>query len=155
MKPLTQAEVFARCDQNDTTGCWNWRHGRVEAPARLVWESLRGTIPPAEPGKEQHVLHRCDNRLCVNPDHLYLGSVRQNTKDKLDRGRAGRGDAFMGRLSVRFSMDDLRWLAKVGAMVGQDSSWAVRWAINEVRTRGMAPLLKTVTPADARKGGAL
>lgn len=52
---------------------------------------------------------------------------------------------FLGRLSVRLNMDDLTWLAKVGAMVGQDSSWAVRWVIHEAKSRGMAPVLTTIS----------
>jgi hypothetical protein len=58
---------------------------------------------------------------------------------------------FQGRLSVRLSMT---WLAKVGASVGQDSSWAVRWAVDHAMTTGARPLLKTVVAPDAaRKAG--
>lgn len=31
------------------------------------------------------VLHNCDNRKCVNPEHLYLGDAKQNVKDKIER----------------------------------------------------------------------
>jgi hypothetical protein len=62
---------------------------------------------------------------------------------------------FEGRLSVRLTFEDLTWLAKVGASVGQDSSWAVRWAIGHARSTGAAPILKTVTADAARKGGAV
>lgn len=60
---------------------------------------------------------------------------------------------FEGRLSVRLSMEQLTWAAKVGASVGQDSSWAVRWAIEHARTSGAIPVLKTVTAETARKAG--
>jgi hypothetical protein len=61
---------------------------------------------------------------------------------------------FQGRLSVRLSMEQLTWLAKVGASVGQDSSWAVRWAVDHAMTTGARPLLKTVVAPDAaRKAG--
>ena len=43
-----------------------------------------------EPGKLM-VLHRCDNRACCNPSHLYLGDVKQNTRDMLERGRQSNG----------------------------------------------------------------
>lgn len=148
--PKTRAEVMAQCDVNAVTGCWNWRRSSAEGPARRVWTALNGEIPHG-----QHVLHSCDNRLCANPTHLYLGTVQQNARDRQARGRQGRGAEFEGRLSVRLSLDDLTYLAKVGAAVGQDSSWAVRWAVGYVRSIGAAPLLRTVTPDAARKGGAV
>jgi hypothetical protein len=37
---------------------------------------------------DQWVLHTCDNRRCVNPDHLYLGTPTQNAQDMFRRGRA-------------------------------------------------------------------
>ena len=39
-----------------------------------------------DPGDEM-VLHKCDNRRCCNPDHLYLGDVKQNARDMMERGR--------------------------------------------------------------------
>lgn len=35
------------------------------------------------------VLHRCDNKKCVNPNHLYVGTKKQNTLDAVSRGRFG------------------------------------------------------------------
>lgn len=40
------------------------------------------------------VRHSCDNPPCVRPDHLLLGTVVDNTQDKIDRGRALRGEAI-------------------------------------------------------------
>ena len=70
-------------------GCWLWTgrtnddgYGRVTIlkkvfPAhRMAWTFYRGVIPD-----EVHVLHRCDVRTCVNPDHLWLGSQTDNIRD--------------------------------------------------------------------------
>lgn len=80
-------------DRTDT--CWLWKksvnklgYGNFHvgdknlAAHRVAWELLRGPIPPGV-----HVLHHCDNRRCVNPDHLYLGSHRDNMRDKINRDR--------------------------------------------------------------------
>ena len=79
-------------------GCWRWtaalaptgygmigrgpRQGTAYAH-RLCWELTVGPIPAG-----LYVLHRCDNRWCVNPDHLFLGTHRDNIDDMVAKGRA-------------------------------------------------------------------
>lgn len=41
-----------------------------------------------------HVLHRCDNRKCINTDHLWLGTNTENIADKMSKGRHPRGSQF-------------------------------------------------------------
>lgn len=78
------------------TGCWEWtaatrtggygaahKKGRSISTHRRSWELAYGRIPAG-----MWVLHRCDNRLCVRPDHLYLGTPADNTADMRARGRA-------------------------------------------------------------------
>jgi hypothetical protein len=48
---------------------------------RFVCESIHG-LPEGH-----HALHKCDNIICINPDHLYPGTPSQNTKDCIDRRR--------------------------------------------------------------------
>lgn len=52
---------------------------------RVAYESEYGPIPEGA-----HVLHRCDNRLCTEPTHLYLGTNTSNIVDKCSRDRSGK-----------------------------------------------------------------
>lgn len=76
-------------------GCWLWKgtrnmkgYGTIKKDRktyrahRVSWELHNGPIPE---GKQ--VLHKCDMRSCVNPDHLYLGTNIENVRDKMVRGR--------------------------------------------------------------------
>lgn len=59
-----------------------WRGRRNFKGNRLIWFLKTGN----DPGK-MNVLHKCDNPLCLNIDHLYLGTHKQNSKDIFDRNR--------------------------------------------------------------------
>lgn len=80
-------------------GCWEWTGTRQ--PAGYGTISYRGKQILAhraswilEHGEEptQWVLHRCDNRACVRPDHLFLGDALANAQDRHAKGRSGRHD---------------------------------------------------------------
>lgn len=47
---------------------------------RLVYEELKGEIPPGF-----HIRHTCDNRLCINPEHMLTGTATDNMRDMLER----------------------------------------------------------------------
>lgn len=81
---------FVRGDDDE---CWNWLEAVFKGPGygqlsfggyahRFAWIVAYGPIPDG-----LHVLHSCDNRLCVNPAHLFLGTNLDNIKDKVRKGR--------------------------------------------------------------------
>jgi hypothetical protein len=80
------------------SGCWRWK-GYVNSHGYGVI-SFRGTNYKAHRiafflahdslNEEQMVLHKCDLRLCCNPNHLYQGDAKRNSQDALSRGRFAR-----------------------------------------------------------------
>lgn len=77
--------------------CWNWEGGKTGGYGEMFIKGVQyrahrisyilkyGQIP-----NDKMVLHNCDNPLCVNPFHLYLGDHKDNMKDSHVRGRHGK-----------------------------------------------------------------
>ena len=93
MKLIDRFEAkIARCPMS---GCWLWTGcvvsrgygnitiaGKTMYAHRLSWELHVGPIPDG-----QCVLHRCDTPACVRPDHLFLGTKKDNAADRDFKGR--------------------------------------------------------------------
>lgn len=94
--PIYGVENFwDQVDKNGPSGCWTWLGARTGAgygslmickvkysAHRLSYELTFGPIPEGE-----NVLHSCDNKACVNPAHLFLGSQTDNIHDAIQKGR--------------------------------------------------------------------
>jgi hypothetical protein len=71
----------------DTEGRFGPKHTQIR-PHRVAWMLATGTVLPHHNGsKGVVVMHKCDNALCVNPDHLELGTGKENIQDCIKRGR--------------------------------------------------------------------
>jgi len=62
-------------------------NGKTTTPSRAAWVIFRGEIPTG-----LHILHKCDNPLCVNPNHLFLGTNSDNIADRVRKGRSTLGE---------------------------------------------------------------
>lgn len=80
--------------------CWEWTgsgngngygkynlKGKMFQAHRLAYILEKGPIPEGEGYHGTCVLHSCDNRLCVNPKHLSLGTQKENIEDSVNKGR--------------------------------------------------------------------
>src|SRR5712664_64925 len=90
-------------DSCDTTGYGRMRfEGKQQQVHRLSWLRNKGPIPEG-----LFVLHKCDNRKCLNPDHLFLGNHADNAADREAKGRganrsgADNGHAYLNENEVR------------------------------------------------------
>ena len=85
-------DFWSNVDKKGPNDCWNWilsgeidKYGHVGnmSSHRYSYQLHNGSIPEG-----QCVRHTCDNKRCVNPAHLVLGTQKDNMRDMVERGRA-------------------------------------------------------------------
>ncbi|WP_103035281.1 HNH endonuclease signature motif containing protein [Castellaniella caeni] len=94
------AHILSACQVADN-GCIEWALSTVRGRGRLnidgkrqyahraLWEAIGGYIPAG-----MLLCHGCDNPLCVNPEHMFVGTHEQNMADMVEKGRSTKGRPF-------------------------------------------------------------
>jgi hypothetical protein len=112
----TPETLWSKVDKRTMDECWPWigtikgGYGRTEINDRAYYAhrvifdlANPGLISREGPGMKADtlVLHRCNNKICCNPAHLYLGTQKDNMQDRLKTGdgyrNLPRGDAHWQR----------------------------------------------------------
>jgi len=116
-------------------GCWEWKgaysktsgygvishNGKQTQPHRVAWELAHGPIPDG-----MYICHHCDNKKCVRPDHLFLGTPKENTADMIAKGRIARDDKMP---QTKLSPNDVR---NIRASSGKAKVIAAQYGISEI-----------------------
>lgn len=126
------------------SGCWEWTRGKIGdgygqiwdgkrngLAHRFSWLTYRGEIPLG-----MMVLHHCDNRRCVNPDHLFLGTNADNVSDKVSKNRQQR---LNGRKNGRciLSEDQVKQILATSGKDRNDRELSIRFGVSRKYISGL------------------
>jgi hypothetical protein len=110
---------FTKVDKDVSGGCWEWRgnmqtngyglmnvdkkHWRAH---RLSYVIKHGAIPDG-----MFLMHQCDNKICVNPEHLKPGTHAENMAEMKERGRASRAT------KRRLTQEQIKYILESGKSI--------------------------------------
>lgn len=125
---------------NEKNGCWEWMgminkagYGRITIKQkkylvhRAAYQEFIGLTP-----NNLLVCHKCDNPKCINPDHLFLGTHKDNGEDKTKKGRA---PSFKGSKnpSAKLKEKDVKNIRKMHSKGIPSKILAIKFNINVVQ----------------------
>lgn len=134
---------WAKVDKRGPEECWPWTAGKTKAGY--------GVFHPRKPltvgahrymleiklgrsiGPKLYACHRCDNPICVNPEHLYEGTHQDNVNDAVRRDRHKRGE----RGSMKLTEDDVLNIRNSVAKGAKSRDMAARYGVAESLISGI------------------
>lgn len=167
MKSFRQ-RLMSKVSINPTLGCWDWigargrdgygilrvQKNKTQRAHRISFEVHIGPIPDG-----MCICHKCDNPLCINPEHLFLGTNAENTHDRTAKGRSARQYGASNG-SVKIADDAVAAIRAAEKRWGVNTRLAAQYGVSKTLVsliragKRRSPVRVTIESIFASKGAA-